>query len=168
MENDALAIPAGSPVIITVGMLVPVKDHSTLLGAMALLVRSFPDAILLICGDGELRGHLEELAQHLRIAQNIRFAGFRDDVFKLLRRASVYVCSSVSEGLSLSILEAMAAGKPVVATNVGGNPEVVRDGETGVIGFSPESGGAGGENSVAAGRPVSRGAPWIKWETTSR
>jgi glycosyltransferase involved in cell wall biosynthesis len=131
--RESLAIPAQSPVIITVGMLVSVKDHLTLLKAAANVVRSFPDAILIICGDGELRGSLEDAARQLQITKNIRFAGFRTDVFNLLQLANVYVCSSVSEGLSLSILEAMMVGKPVVATNVGGNPEVVSDEQTGFI-----------------------------------
>ena len=131
--RESLAIPADSPVIITVGMLVAVKDHSTLLKAVANVVRTFPETILIICGEGELRVQLEDVAQQLRITENIRFAGFRADVFKLLQLANVYVCSSISEGLSLSILEAMVAGKPVVATNVGGNPEVVRNEETGFL-----------------------------------
>jgi glycosyltransferase involved in cell wall biosynthesis len=131
--REALSIPAQSPIIATVGRLVAVKDHSTLLKAAVKVIRSCPAVIFLICGDGELRGRLENEARELGIAENVRFAGFRNDIFDLLQISDVYVCSSLSEGLSLSILEAMAAGKPVIATNVGGNPEVVVNGETGIL-----------------------------------
>jgi glycosyltransferase involved in cell wall biosynthesis len=131
--RESLSIPAQSPVVATVGMLFPVKDHLTLLRAAVKVTRRFPDVIFVICGDGELKDRLRKAANDLRIADNVRLAGFRDDIPGLLRITDVYVCSSLSEGLSLSILEAMAAGKPVVASNVGGNPEVVVHGKTGFL-----------------------------------
>jgi glycosyltransferase involved in cell wall biosynthesis len=135
--REALSIPVESPVIGTAGMLVPVKDHSTLLKAAANVIRCYPSAVFLICGEGELRSQLEEEAQALGIGEKITFAGFRNDMINLLHIMDVYVCSSISEGLSLSVLEAMTAAKPVVATNVGGNPELVLNGETGFL-VSPQ------------------------------
>jgi glycosyltransferase involved in cell wall biosynthesis len=84
-----------------------------------------------LIGDGPLRAELEALTADLNLTDRVRFLGSRDDVAALLVAADVAVLSSRSEGLSLALLEAMAAGKPVVATRVGGNPEVLTDGETG-------------------------------------
>lgn len=131
--REEFSIPRGSFVIGTVGMLVPVKGHATLLEAAAKVVKSRPDTIVLVVGEGELHGLLKEMAEQLGIKENVRFLGFRNDVPALLQIMDLYVCSSYSEGLSLAILEAMFAGKPVVATNIGGNPEIVLDGETGFL-----------------------------------
>ena len=131
--KERLSIPRNSPVIGTVGMLVPVKDHKTILEAAKRVIRKWPDAIFLIVGDGASLELLKTKAHELGLENNVRFTGFRRDVPSLLHIMNVYVCSSLSEGHSLSILEAMAAGKPVIATDVGGNPEVVVDGETGFL-----------------------------------
>jgi glycosyltransferase involved in cell wall biosynthesis len=128
-----LSIPADSPVVGTVGMLVPEKDHSTFLKAAQLVVRQWPGAIFLVIGSGRLQDSLMAEASRAGIENRVRFAGFRSDIAALLHAMDVYVCSSVSEGLSLSILEAMAAAKPVVATDVGGNPELVVDDATGFV-----------------------------------
>lgn len=131
--KQALLIPPHSPIIGTVGMLVPAKDHSTLLKAARHVIQHKPDAIFLLVGDGQLGAPLKAEAHRLGIVNNLRFAGFTDHVTELLHITDVYVCSSRSEGLSLSILEAMAAGKPIVATNVGGNAELIVDEVTGFL-----------------------------------
>jgi glycosyltransferase involved in cell wall biosynthesis len=108
----------------TVARLDPVKDLGSLLRAVAELAPRVP-VTLAVVGDGPERGALERTASDLGIASRVRFLGHRDDAREWLAGCDVYVNSSVSEGVSLTILEAMAAGLPVVATRVGGTPEVV-------------------------------------------
>ena len=128
------------PVAISVARLAPEKDFDTLLHAVKILVRDVPDFRLKIVGDGPERSRLEQLRDKLRLEQHVDFLGERHDVPQLLAKAGFFVLSSRSEGISLTILEAMAVGLPVVATNVGGNPEIVADGRTGrlVASGSPE------------------------------
>ncbi len=120
----------GGPAVI-VARLVPEKDHATLLHAWALVARVEPEFRLEIAGDGPLMGDLVETAGALGLRDRVTFLGRVDDVPGLLGRAGMLVLSSRLEGISLTLLEAMARGLPVVATRVGGNPEVVVDGETG-------------------------------------
>lgn len=124
---------AGGATAVCVARLQPVKDHATLLRAARLVVDRRPDFRLLLAGDGPERGRLEALAEQLRLADAASFLGHRADVRPLLESSDAFVLASRSEGLSLSILEAMAASLPVIATAVGGNPEVVVDGQTGFL-----------------------------------
>jgi sugar transferase (PEP-CTERM/EpsH1 system associated) len=131
----------GSPgrprVIGTVGRLDPIKNHSGLLRAFAAILERHPvrrQALrLIIAGDGPLRGKLEAEARALGLAGEVWFAGARADVPALMRAMDVFVLPSVNEGISNTILEAMASGRPVVAARVGGNPELVVDGTTGTL-----------------------------------
>ena len=116
-----------------VARLNPVKDHSMLLQAFRQVVNQQPRAKLLVIGDGEERASLEQQTLQLNLDQNVRFLGMRSDVPDLLACIDVVVLSSRNEGLPLCILEAMATGKPVIATRVGGIPSVVRPGETGML-----------------------------------
>lgn len=127
----ALGLAPGAFVVGAVGRLEPVKSLATMLRAHAVLVARHPSAALAIVGDGSERPALEALACELGLGGSVRFAGHRADVRALMPAFDVHVNCSIYEGLSLTILEAMAAGLPVVATPVGGNPEVVVDGETG-------------------------------------
>jgi glycosyltransferase involved in cell wall biosynthesis len=111
----------------------PVKDHPMLVRGFAAAARSRPDIDLLLAGDGPDRGKLEALAAELGVADRVRFLGVRKDVPDLLRAADVFALTSVSEAASLTLMEAMACGCPVVVTNVGGNPELVRQGVDGVL-----------------------------------
>jgi len=128
-----LGIEGTALVIGTIGSLYPVKGHGYLLNAAARVASVLPGAIFLIAGRGELLNPLQEEAGKLGIIKNVRFLGFREDIQAILQAMDLFVLPSLSEGLSLSLLEAMAAGKPVVATNVGGNPEVVLHGITGYL-----------------------------------
>jgi len=123
--------PAQAPVAISVARLSPEKDFPTLLQAVAIVVCEVPDFKLLMIGNGAERAQLEALTQTLGIGPNVEFLGERSDVPELLARAGFFVSSSKSEGISLTILEAMAVGLPVVTTRVGGNPEIVIEGQTG-------------------------------------
>jgi glycosyltransferase involved in cell wall biosynthesis len=119
--------------LITVGRLEAVKDMPTLLCAFASARENLPALQLLIVGDGRARHSLEEMSRSFGLETSVHFLGERKDVSKLLRQATVFVSSSLSEGVALALLEAMATGLPVVVTGVGGNIEVVQDGVTGVL-----------------------------------
>ncbi len=145
--RDRWGIAAGAPVLITVGRLTPKKGHRDLLEALAKLTRGarWADVRLLVVGAGALLPALRREAERLALSERVIFAGFQRDVLPFLQAADVCVLPSIQEGLSLSALEAMALAKPVVACRVGGTPEVVVDGETGVL-FSD---GCGGEAAGA-------------------
>ncbi len=121
--------PAGPAVL--VARLAAEKDVGTLIEAAALVARTCPDFALQIAGDGPCRAELE--ARAVRLGAPVRFLGVVRDVPALLARARLFVLSSLTEGISLTLLEAMARGLPVVATDVGGNPEVVEAGVTGLL-----------------------------------
>jgi glycosyltransferase involved in cell wall biosynthesis len=124
LTNDPAA-----PLVLTVARLDAQKGIPVLLDAVA----SVPDAAFVVAGDGPDRAALEARAVSLGLADRVRFLGHRRDVASLLAAADVLVLPSLYEGLPLSVLEAMIAGVPVIATAVGGTDEVVRDGETGTL-----------------------------------
>ena len=123
--------PSPSPTLISVARLSPEKDFPTLLRAAALARPRVDGLKLLIVGDGAERPMLERLAADLQLRETVEFLGERSDVPELLQRAGLYVSSSRTEGISLTLLEAMAVGLPVLTTRVGGNPEIVEHGVTG-------------------------------------
>ena len=122
-----LGLDPAKKYVATIARFHPVKDHATLVHAFALVASEVPDADLLLVGDGELRAELVALVAQLRITDRVQFMGVRRDVADLLRAADVFALTSVSEAASITLLEAMASGLPVVVTAVGGNPEIVRD-----------------------------------------
>ncbi|MBI3864311.1 MAG: GT4 family glycosyltransferase PelF [Planctomycetia bacterium] len=109
------------------------KDQRTLLRAVRLVVDRKPDFTLDIVGDGSDRTTLEALCDELKLRSHVQFLGFRHDVHELLPQADLFVLSSVTEGLPMTLLEAMAAGLPIVSTDVGGISELVRHQETGLL-----------------------------------
>jgi glycosyltransferase involved in cell wall biosynthesis len=111
----------------------PVKDHATLLRAFAATAAARHDVDLLLVGDGPLRGDLEALTGQLGLTHRVRFLGVRSDVPDILRAVDLFALTSVSEAASLTLLEAMASGLPVVVTAVGGNPEIVRHEKEGLL-----------------------------------
>jgi glycosyltransferase involved in cell wall biosynthesis len=128
-----LDVPADAFLVMSIGRLDPVKNLSLLLRAFAVALAGDPRLSLAIIGDGPERAALEAQARELGLEGRVAFAGYRRDAARFLAAADLYVSSSTYEGVSLTILEAMAAGVPVVATEVGGNPEVVVHGETGLL-----------------------------------
>lgn len=122
----------GGPAVL-VARLVPEKDLPTLLQAAALVVQRQPAFRLQVAGDGPCMPEARETIQRLDLTDHVQLLGECRDVPAVLRQASLFVLSSRTEGISLTLLEAMACGLPVVATRVGGNAEVVLDGETGLL-----------------------------------
>ena len=121
------------PVVGIAARFAPVKDHAMLLDAFRIAREAIPAAKLVLAGDGPLRAELEARAHELDIAESVRFLGVRRDVPALLRTWDVFCLSSLSEGTSVTLLEAMASGLPAAVTAVGGNPEIVEEGKTGVL-----------------------------------
>jgi glycosyltransferase involved in cell wall biosynthesis len=128
-----LSLDSQSPVIGVVGRLSKEKGHEYILRAMRRIIRVFPAARLLVVGRGTAKPQLERLAKHLGIADHVIFTGFYDDIRSIFQMLDIFVLASLRESLPMVLLEAMAAGKAVVATSVGGVPEVVRHGQTGLL-----------------------------------
>jgi len=130
-------IPADAPLAVVVGRLEPEKGHPTLIEAWPVVHHRFPSAHLLVVGEGSERDRLEGLAAaHLRAeicCASVHFLGRREDVPQILAAANVVVMPSYREAQGLAIVEALAAHRPVVASNVGGIPEMIRSGENGIL-----------------------------------
>lgn len=130
-ERDAVRIELvgnlSSKLIFCVGRLVAGKGLSELLSAFAQIHKQYPDLYLIMVGEGALRENLVHEAESLQIMGSIRFLGMRNDVQRLLAAADIYVSASYSEGMSIALLEAMAAGLPIVATAVGEAPHLLAD-----------------------------------------
>lgn len=121
------------PVIGTVSRINPVKGHRYLIEAMPKILANFPDVRLKIVGAGPLLDKMRALATSLGLDKAVEFTGFVDDVHQARCSMDIFLLPSISEGFPLSIMEAMAAGLPVAASRVGGIPEIVRHGETGLL-----------------------------------
>ena len=131
--REAFWLPHNAPVVGCVGALVDHKGHRDLIRAAAEVVREMADVRFVILGEGELRGALTELVKQLGLERNVLLPGFRPDVLSLLKTFDLFVMPSVTEGLGTSLLDAMACQRPIVASRVGGIPEVVADGDTGLL-----------------------------------
>lgn len=129
----ALRLPPEALVLGTLGRLTEQKGQRVLLQAVAALARDVPDLVLFLAGDGPLRQELEAEAARLGVDDRVRFLGVRRDRATLYAAMDAFVLPSRWEGLSLALVEAMGAGRAIVATDVGGNPEVIRSGQTGLL-----------------------------------
>ena len=129
----APALPPDGRAVGTVGRLAAQKGQRYLIDAAPAVLARHPDARFVVVGDGELRGELERLAAARGVADRVLFTGARDDVPGLLASFDLFACPSLFEGLCLAVIEAQAAGVPVVATPVGGIRETVEDGVTGFL-----------------------------------
>ena len=130
---DEYGMEPGAQIVGVVARLEPEKGHPTLLEAWPVVLRSCPGAYLLVVGEGSRRDALEAQARELRIAHRVVFTGRRDDIPAVTAALDVAVLPSYREAQGLTILEAMALSRPVVASNVGGIPEMVEDGVTGLL-----------------------------------
>ncbi len=125
--------PQQKPHAISVARLSPEKDFPTLLRATRLVVDQFPEYRLTMVGDGQERASLEKLCSELNLDSHVTFLGERSDVPELLKQSSLFVSSSSTEGISLTLLEALAVGVPIITTDVGGNPEIIEQGVNGYL-----------------------------------
>lgn len=126
-----LGLSDGGPVLGVVAQLIERKGHTYLLQALPALRERFPDLRVALFGQGPLRAALEEEARRRGVAEAVRFAGFREDLARILPCLDLVVHPALREGLGVSLLQAAAAGVPIVAARAGGIPEAVRDGENG-------------------------------------
>jgi sugar transferase (PEP-CTERM/EpsH1 system associated) len=133
LKKQELSIGEGDLIIGNVARFSPPKDHETLIRAFKSISQTIPSARLLLVGDGPLENTIRGLVNALDLNAKVKFLGSRRDIPELLKIFDVFTLSSFREGFSVAILEAMAAGLPVVATNVAGNPEAVINEETGLI-----------------------------------
>jgi glycosyltransferase involved in cell wall biosynthesis len=124
---------SGRPVVAAVARLVPVKGFQYLIDAAPEVLRRCPRARFLIVGDGELRQGLERRVRAAAMADRITFAGFREDVASVMAATDLVVLPSINEGMGRVLVMAMALGKPIVATHVGGVAELLGEGEAGVL-----------------------------------
>jgi len=131
--REEFGLGSENPVMGVIARLHPVKGHTYLLEATAEVVRKFPALVLMVIGTGPDRAKLEETAGKLGIAENVIFTGFRQDIPEIIAALDFLVLPSLSEGLSLTVMEGMAMKKPVLATRVGGTPEIITSGVDGLL-----------------------------------
>lgn len=139
-----LNIPDNALVVGTVSRLDPVKNQAMMIRAFQRFREQVPDAVLLIVGDGPERDALEKQVAACGLQDRVRFTGFIEQPQQYLALMDIFLLSSFTEGTSMTLLEAMSLGIPCVATRVGGNPEIVVDGETGLLVVSDDAEGFAG------------------------
>ncbi len=123
----------GNIILLHVGSFKQQKNHMLLIEAFSLVAKEHSNIYLWLVGNGELRQFIENAVNKKRLNEKVTFLGIRNDVAKLLNKCNIFILSSDWEGMPLTILEAMASGKPVVSTAVGGVPELVKNGVTGLL-----------------------------------
>jgi len=124
---------SGRFVVGNVARLDPIKNHRLMLNAVKEISALHPDLHLCLVGDGPEREGLEAMAKKLGIQSHVLFTGTRQDVYLFYERMDVFILTSFSEGTAMTLLEAMASGLPCIVTDVGGNPEIIEDGNTGFV-----------------------------------
>ncbi|WP_016957050.1 glycosyltransferase [Catenovulum agarivorans] len=128
-----LAISPDTKVLGTIARLDPIKNHKMMLDAFAMVLKEHPDTVLIIVGDGEERQNIENQIAQLGIQDKVIMPGYDPKPAKYLALMDIFLLSSLSEGTSMTLLEAMSLGKPCVVTDVGGNPEVIKQGFNGEV-----------------------------------
>ena len=121
------------PLLLHVGRLIPEKGHRYLLSAMQIVLHHFPDAILLLAGEGPERSALETLTASLNLEKSVYFLGNRRDIRDLLHFSDLFLFPSLREGMPVALLEAMAAGKPCIVSKIGSLEELIEEGTTGIL-----------------------------------
>ena len=129
--RQELSISSDTFVMAIVGRLAPIKNHAVFVQAVSAVVSRHPRTVAVVVGDGELRNATAQLVDSLGLGAHVRFLGWRRDLPRIYADADVLVVSSDNEGTPVTAIEAMAAACPVVATRVGGVPDIIADGETG-------------------------------------
>lgn len=131
--RDEFGFGADDYVAVQIARLHPLKDHRTALRAIDRLRQLVPATRLLLAGDGDERSAIEATVRELGLQDHVRLAGTRSDIADLLQAADVFLLTSLSEGIPLTVIEAMAAERPVVSTDAGGLPEMIRAGDNGIL-----------------------------------
>lgn len=173
LRHEFPALADASQIAINVASLLPLKGHKDLLEAWARVVRSHPLAKLLCVGpDGGEQERLRQQVVRLGLADHIVFAGARRDVVSLVKGADLAIQASRDEGMSVALLEYMACGKPIVATDVGGTREAIKDGVTGLLVPCADPGGLAdailrmvGEQALTAGMGADRRRYSMEWQS---
>jgi len=132
-SRRALGIPESAILLGSVGRLDPVKNIEVIIEASARLQNLIPDLRVILVGEGPSQEQLARKVAMLGLKEKTIFLGLRNDISDLLAAVDIYICSSTTEGISLSVLEAMATERAVIATAVGGNLEVIQDRKTGIL-----------------------------------
>lgn len=132
-KKKELGIPPGYNVVGTIGRLVPIKGYKYLISAAKMIVEEIDKTVFVIVGDGYLKFELERYAEALGVRKDIIFTGWRADSSDILCLFDIFVLPSLNEGMGRVIIEAMALGKPIVASSVGGIIDLVRNGENGIL-----------------------------------
>lgn len=131
--QDAFSIRDGELAIGTIAQFIPRKGHHILLRAAKRILEHFPDTVFLFMGKGPLAKEIKEASMALGVGDRFRFLGFRNDLPRILPCLDLVVHPALMEGLGVSLIQAAACGVPIVATRVGGIPEIVRDGDNGIL-----------------------------------
>jgi glycosyltransferase involved in cell wall biosynthesis len=133
MARKQLGLSPDWPVVGSVGRFEPVKGYDTLLEAAALLRTRQPKVQFLLAGEGKEESRLKRLAKELRVEDRVFFLGWQQEIPEILSALDLFVLPSRNEGMGRALVQAMAMGKPIVATRVGGVPEVLGEGEAGLL-----------------------------------
>ena len=131
--NKALGLKENTHILGTVARLDSIKNHKMMIKALKNVHQTHPETCLIIVGDGPERKNLETLVSQLQLSSHVIFTGFREDAYLFYKIMDIFLLTSFSEGTAMTLLEAMASSLPCIVTNVGGNPEIVKDEETGFI-----------------------------------
>lgn len=131
--RESLGISQKDYVLGSVARLDTIKNHKMMIKALVKVRKVYSDTYLIIVGDGPEREYLKSFASRLGLSSNVIFTGFKDDIHNYMKVFDVFLLTSFSEGTAMTLLEAMVSGIPCIVTDVGGNPEIVNDGETGFI-----------------------------------
>ncbi|MFZ0420456.1 MAG: glycosyltransferase family 4 protein [Candidatus Sulfotelmatobacter sp.] len=132
-RKRSLGVSETDPLIVLAGRLEPQKGHKVAIDAMIAVLKEFPRAQLMFLGEGSLRSQLEQLVESKELGGNVRFGGFIKNLRDWFAAADLSVLPSFYEGLPMTVLEALQEACPIVATAVDGTPEIIRDGETGIL-----------------------------------
>jgi len=131
--KDSLGISEKAYILGTVARLDPIKNQKMMIKALNIVRQKYPETFLIIVGDGPERKNLEQFTEELGLSSHVIFTGFREDTHLFYKIMNIFLLTSFSEGTAMTLLEAMATGLPCIATAVGGNPEIVKEGETGFL-----------------------------------
>lgn len=133
VSREELGISSDAVIVGTIAILRRKKGHHTLLDAIPLVLKEIPNAFFIFAGDGPQKENIERKIRELGIERNVKLLGLRQDIPEILKTIDIFALPTLQEALGTSFLEAMAMKKPVVGTRVGGVPEVVKDGVTGIL-----------------------------------